>query len=86
MLRMTELKIAPRLPFESVSETNPLRAVVKLNGENSSVECVLDEGTMIKILDLCADEIANAAAARVAEFRNTVLAIDGEKSTALLGN
>ena len=83
-MKLTKLVIAPRYAYRAIQEDNPLQAVVQLDDDKSTVECVLDEDTMIRILDLCAEEIANAAAERVAEFRNTVLAIDHGKVTALL--
>lgn len=82
-MKLTKLTIAPRMPYRDVGTDNPLQAVVKLEDDKSTVECVLNEETMIRVLDLCADEIANAAADRVAEFRNTVLAME-HKPTALI--
>lgn len=84
-MKLTELTIAPQRAWSPPSADNPLKAVVKLNSDNSTVECVLSDATMRKLLDLCADEVAANARANVDDFVAAVSAIDEQKSTALLG-
>lgn len=85
-MKLTSLTIQPERAYSSLGHDNPLKAVVKLESEKSTVECVLSEDVMHKMLDLCADEIARNAADRVNEFRDAVTAIQGEKHTAMIGS
>ena len=83
-MKLTSLIIAPKKSWDVIGKTNPLRAVVKLSSEQSTIECVLSEESTRKMIDLCAQEIADQASARVGEFVSAVTAIDTNKSTALL--
>ncbi len=83
-MKLTSIEIKPTNSWSAVSEENPLRAVVKLQSEKSTVECVLSEESMHRMLEVCADEIAEQAKARVSEFYNAVTAMDGGKAAALL--
>jgi predicted DNA binding protein len=83
-MKLISLTIAPRNPWSGVSEKNPLRAVVKLNNKESTVECVLSDDAMRRMLDLCADEIAESARKNVDEFVAAVRTIDGDKSDLLI--
>lgn len=84
-MKLTELRISVVNQFRAPDpDKNPLRAVVKLNADHSTIECVLSEETMLKMLDLCADEIAANAKRNVDEFVASVTAFEGSKSTALL--
>ena len=85
MLKVTELKIAPKNSWEVPGIKNPLVASIKLRSETSTIECVLSEDAMRRMIDLCADEIAASAEARVREFVQSVNAIEGRKDHALLG-
>lgn len=58
--------------------------MVKLNSDTSTVEAVLSEETMLKMLDLCAEEIAANAKRNVDAFAAAVTSIEGDKSAALL--
>jgi len=83
-MKMTSLVISPKNSWESVGPKNPLRAVVKLSSKQSTIECVLSDESMRKMLDLCAQEIADQSAARVGEFVAAVSAIDAEKSNIMI--
>lgn len=85
-MKLTELTIRPNNSWQPVDAKNPLRAVVKLNSDNSTVECVLSDETMRKMLDLCADEIAANAERNMRDFVAAVNAIDSDKSAALIGS
>lgn len=84
-MKLTALTIAPQRSYSPPSEKNPLRAVVKLDSDNTSVEVVLSDDAMRRMLALVADEIAAAAKANVAEFVAAVSAIDADKAGALIG-
>lgn len=81
-MKLTSLVIGPANSYRDLSNDNPLRAVVKLNSRESSVECILSDATMKKMMDLCADEIAQNAKRNVDEFVNAVSAIEGDSSAA----
>lgn len=83
-MKLTELRIAPMQAYQPLGPNNPLKAVVKLNSEKSTVEAVLSEETMLKMLDLCADEIAANAKRNIEEFAAAVTSIEGSKANALL--
>ena len=85
-MKITSLTIAPKMSYSKPSAGNPMRAVVKLDNENSSVECVLSDETMRRLLDLCADEIAANAKRNIDDFVSAVSAIENEKHTVLLGS
>ncbi len=84
-MKLTSLIISPKDSWASPGAKNPLKAVVKLSSEGSTVECVLSEKSLHKMLDLCAQEIAEQAAARVGEFVAAVTAIEADKSTTMIG-
>ena len=83
-MKVTELRIAPLYSWKAAGPDNPLRAVVKLNSKDSTVECVLSESAMYRMLDLCAEEIAENAKRQVDEFAQAVTAITGDKSHKLI--
>ncbi len=83
-MKLTSLIIAPTSSWEKLSSRNPMKAVIKLQSEGSTVECVLSDETMRKMLELCADEIAENARKNVEEFVNAVTAIDGGKADLLI--
>ena len=84
-MKLTSLHIAPKNSWSDPGKDNPLRAVVKLNSKDSTVECVLSDETMRKMLDLCADEIAQNARKNVEEFVSAVSAIDVGKAELMIG-
>lgn len=84
-MKLTELKIAPSRPYSPVSAANPMKAVVRLEAEQSNVETVLSDETMRKLLELCAAEIAANAERNVREFVAAVNAVETEKGAALIG-
>ena len=83
-MKLTSLHIAPKNGWSEPGGDNPLRAVVKLNSNDSTVECVLSDETMRKMLDLCADEIAQNARKNVEEFVRAVSAIDVGKADLMI--
>jgi len=84
-MKLTALTIAPKHSWNPVGAKNPLRAVVKLNNETSSVEVVLSDESMRRMLALVADEIAAAAKANVGDFVAAVAAIDADKASVMIG-
>jgi hypothetical protein len=85
-MKLTSLEIKRLRTWEGASESNPLRAVVKLESEKSTVECVLSDESMARVLDLCAEEIAKAAQDRVAEFVADVTALSAGRESVLIGD
>lgn len=83
-MKLTSLIIAPTNSWSEPGTDNPLRAVVMLNSKDSTVECVLSDETMRKMLDLCADEIAQNARKNVEEFVSAVSAIDVGKADLMI--
>jgi hypothetical protein len=83
-MKLTSLTIAPKRQWSDINAGNPLIAVVKLQSENSTVECVLSDESMRKMLDLCAAEISAAAERNVRDFVAAVSAIESGKSAAVL--
>ena len=83
-MKLTELRIAPTRSYDGFGPDNPLKAVVKLATDSSTIECVLSAETMRKMVDLCATEIAENARKNVDEFVSAVTAIEGNKSAALI--
>ncbi|KZY05234.1 MULTISPECIES: hypothetical protein [unclassified Sulfitobacter] len=83
-MKLTELTIRPARSYLALGPDNPLKAVVKLSSEESTVECVLSDETMRRMLDLCAEEIAANAQRNVSEFVAAVTAIEAGNSAALI--
>lgn len=83
-MKVTSIEIKPTHTWEAVGADNPLRAVVKLSSKSSTVECVLSEESMHRMLEVCADEIAAQAKARIDEFHDAVTAIDTGRSQLLV--
>ena len=85
-MKLTELHIKPRHAWQGTSAENPLKAVVKLESDNSTVETVLSHETMMKMLDLVASEIAVNAKRNVDEFVDAVSAVEHDgAATKLIG-
>ncbi len=85
-MKLTELRIAPENAYRSIGAQNRMKAVVKLDSDGATVEAVLSEDTMLRMLDLCAEEIAANAKRNVDEFVAAVSSIEGRQSTALLSD
>lgn len=83
-MKLTSLTISPSRNWEAPGEKNPLKAVVKLATEQSTIECVLSEESMHRMIEVCADEIAKQAQARVGEFVSAVTQIDAGKSDLMI--
>ena len=84
-MKLTSLTIARQNPWVPTSDQNPLRAVVKLEGKESTVECVLSDESMRLMLDLCSAEVVANAERNVREFCAAVTAIDADKSAVMIG-
>lgn len=85
-MKITEIRIAPQKTWEPLGGRNPLRAAVKLSSDNTTVECVLSDEAMKRMVALCADEIAKNAEARVREFCAAANAIEGDATSLLEGD
>ena len=85
-MKMTSLVIKADRSWNPVGSDNPLRAVVQLQDDKSSIEVVLSEDSMRRMIDLCADEIAEQARQRVGEFVQAVNTLENGKSQALIGD
>ena len=83
-MQLTKLTIARRFDWKAPGPDNPLEASVKISDNKSTVECVLSEDSMRKMLDLCAEEIAKAANERVSEFVAAVSQIEGDKAATMI--
>ena len=75
-MKLTELKIRPTNTWQGIGADNPLKAVVKLESDDSTVETVLSHETMMKMLDLVASEIAINAKQNVDRFVEAVCAVE----------
>ncbi len=82
-MKLTSLTIGPRDSWSDLSETNPLICRVKLQTDYATVETILNPDCSRRILDICAEEVAQGASDRVNEFREHVLAIPA-KAAALV--
>lgn len=85
-LKMTSLTIEPLTSWNPVGSKNPLRATVKVQGEKSAIEVVLNDDTMRKMLDLVAVEVTQAAQQRMQEFVQHFTAMDGSAGPAMIGD
>ena len=85
-MKLTELNIKPTHTWQGISAENPLKAVIKLQSDDSTVETVLSHETMMKMLDLVASEIATNAKQNVDRFVEAVCAVDHDSAaTTLIG-
>lgn len=83
-MELTSLTIKPDQSWKPVGANNPLRAVVKLQSEKSTVECILPDDIAQKIIDLCATEIARGAQQQVNDFVSAVRAVEAD-APAMIG-
>ena len=84
-MKLTSLIIQHSNPYSSSIEGNPMKAVVKLASEHSTVETVLSDETMRRVLDLVAGEIAENTKRNVADFVDAVSQIESG-AAALIGS
>lgn len=77
-MKITELKIAPKLSWSSVSADNPLVCTVKLASESAIVETVLHGDQIQQVLMLVQGIVADAAQRNVAAFVSQVMAIENK--------
>lgn len=82
-MKITELKIAPKSRWASASEDNPTICTVKLESETATVETVLSEEQVRRVLMLVQDIVAEAAERNVKEFVAAVSQIEGQQPKTL---
>ena len=82
-MKITSLTISPRHTWDAPSAKNPLRAVVKLSNDDSTVETVIPDEMMQPLLDMVSGIVAEAAKKNVAEFVAAVSAIEAPDTQAL---
>ena len=82
-MKITSLIISPVRSYSDLGPKNPLRAVVKLSDEKSTVETVIPDEMMQPLLDMVSGIVAEAAKKNVAEFVGAVSAIEAPDATAL---
>jgi hypothetical protein len=75
-MKLTELKIAPKSSWSAVSNSNPMICTVKLSSETATVETVLTDDEIHRVLDLVQHIVADAARRNVAEFVASVRQIE----------
>lgn len=75
-MQMTSLIIAPEHSYRDPGPDNPMRCVVKLKSDRTTVECVLSDETMQTMVNLVANEVARNSAANMAEFCQQVATLD----------
>lgn len=75
-MKLTELKIAPKYPWQAVGSDNPLVCTVKLSSETAVVETVLHDDQIRQVLMLVQGVVAEAAQRNVAAFVSQVTAIE----------
>ena len=78
-MKLTELKIAPKRTWATVSNDNPLVCTVKLESETATVETALHEDQVRQVLALVQSIAAEAATRNVAAFASKVTAIEAQK-------
>lgn len=83
-MKLTSLIISPTISYAKLGPANPMKAVVKLASKDSTVETVLSDETMRRVLDLVAVEIAANAERNMQEFVASVSQIESG-ATALIG-
>ena len=83
MTNLTELKIAPKHTWKDVSPENPLRCTVSLRSKETTVETVLGNDDMRKILDLVSVVVAEAAIRNTNAFCDAALGVDAIAATAI---
>lgn len=77
-MKITELKIAPKAPWDVVGRNNPLVCTVKLSSKDVVVETLLHDDQIKQVLMLIQGIVAEAAERNVAAFVSQVLAIESE--------
>jgi hypothetical protein len=79
-MKITELKIAPKLSWQPVGSDNPLVCTVTLVGENAVVETALHDDHVRQVLMLVQGIVADAAQRNVAAFVSQVMAIESKEN------
>lgn len=75
-MKLTELKIAPKNSWQAAGVNNPVICTVKLTSETATVETVLTDEQIQRVLDLVQHIVADAARRNVAEFVASVRQIE----------
>ena len=80
-MKITELKIAPKRTWDTVSNDNPLVCTVKLESafQTTTVETTLHKDKMRQIMELVQSTVSEAATRNVAAFASKVTAIEAQK-------
>lgn len=78
-MKLTQLTIGPKHAWNIASKENPVICTVKLSSENATVETVLNDEQIQRVLDLVQNIVAEAARKNVAEFVASVRQIEAPK-------
>jgi len=78
-MKLTQLTIGPKHTWSAVSKENPVICTVKLSSENATVETVLNDEQIQRVLDLVQHIVAEAARKNVAEFVASIQQIEAPK-------
>lgn len=76
-MKLTELRIAPKSDWSKVGPDNPMICTVKLNSENATVQTVLSDEQVQRVIALVQGIVAEAARVNVAAFVASVNQIEG---------
>lgn len=81
-MKLTQLTIGPKHTWSPASKDNPVICTVKLSSENATVETVLNDEQIQRVLDLVQHIVAEAARRNVAEFVASVRQLEVPKVSA----
>lgn len=76
-MKLTELKIGPQHAWKAQGIENPVICTVKLSSETATVETILTNDQIQRVLDLVQHIVAEAARKNVADFVASVRQIEG---------
>ena len=80
-MKITKLVIGPRANWDPKSETI---CTIQLASEKATVETVLSDDDLNRVLDLVQSIVADAAERNVAEFVNAIRQVEADKQTILI--
>lgn len=78
-MRLTELKIGPQHGWKAAGLDNPVICTVKLSSETATVETILTDDQIQRVLDLVQHIVAEAARKNVADFVASLRQIEAPK-------
>lgn len=81
-MKLTELKIAPKHSWQVAGRDNPVICTVRLQSETATVETILNDEQIQRVLDLVQHIVAEAARKNVAEFVASVRQLEAPQVTA----